>query len=371
MTQLNGIKPVLLISFLRDCDEKTLKNIDVDSYPWELLIRQSRRANLISRIAQLLLEAEVLSNIPIQPRQHFLNALCLAKANARATTWEVRDLYRVLRQKNIDFVLLKGAAYAWSENSASKGRLFGDVDILVHRSSIVEAETTLVHSGWMGTTLDSYDQRYFRQWMHEIPPLQHLKRQTTLDLHHSIIAPVCHPNFSAEDLWQQVIPVKDMPGLFVLSNIDMILHSATHLFHEGEFEQGLRDLSDLDLMIREYITSDDLWDSLLKRAVELGFETPLHYALSYTQQILHTPIPKAILERVKKERGRSYLPSRLLDMLFLAALAPDHETCRVKGGKSARFLLFIRSHWIRMPWYILFPHLIRKSWRSLQGKKSV
>ncbi len=364
------MKPVLLIEFLQSCGRGTLSKRGVRHYPWELLIRQARRANLISRVGLFLQEAGILHEIPDKPRQHFLNALCIAEANARATNWEVRDLYRVLRPQNIDVILLKGGAYIQSGNSASKGRLFSDIDIMVRRSSLEAAERTLVHSGWMGSTLDGYDQRYYRQWMHEIPPLQHLRRQTTLDLHHSIVPPVSYPAFPAGKLWQQARPVEGMPGLFTLSPIDMILHSAAHLFHEGEFDQGLRDLSDLDLMIREYIQEEALWEALLMRAAELGLERPLCYALRCVQPLLGTPVPEPVQQRAARQKGRGWLPGRLLDRLFLMAFVPDHESCRVSGGRTARFLLFIRSHWIKMPWQLLFPHLIRKGWLRLRGERS-
>lgn len=363
------MQPVLLIDFFRNREIDRLRKIDVSSYPWELLIRQSRRANLISRIAVFLDEAGILNEIPIQPRLHFLNALTLAKAHARSANWEVRELYRVLKSQEIDCMLLKGSAYIFSGNSASKGRLFGDVDLMVRESSLADAERLLVHSGWMTSTLNSYDQRYYRQWMHEVPPLRHLKRQTTLDLHHSIIPPVSHANFPLEKLWQQALPVDDMPGLFALSHVDMILHSATHLFHEGEFDQGLRDLSDLDLLLREYIVQDALWDDLLKRSVELKLERPLFYALRYAQRILHTPVPDGFLKKVAKQGQFGYLHNQMMDRLFLAAFMPNHETCKASGAGFARFLLFIRAHWIRMPWYLLFPHLVRKGWLRLQGEK--
>ncbi len=363
------MKSVLLIEFLRSHAMDKLKNIDVETYPWELLIRQSRCANLISRVAAFLGDAGLLADIPYQARKHFLAALSLAKANARATNWEVRDLYRVLNNQGIDFVLLKGSAYTRTENAAAKGRLFSDVDILVRKDSLYDAEKVLVHSGWISSTLDSYDQRYYRQWMHEIPPLHHLKRQTTLDLHHSIIPPVSNARFSPEKLWQQVNPIDGMRGLYTLSNIDMILHSAVHLFHEGEFDQGLRDLSDLDLLIREYVLANKLWDRLLARAVELNLADSLYYALSYTQKILYAPIPDSVLQQAGKQGLFGHLHNKMMELLFLTALVPKHTTCKARGAVLARFILFIRSHWIKMPWYLLFPHLIRKGWFRLLGRK--
>ncbi len=355
------MKPVLLIEFLRNCNADALNKIDVANYPWELLIRQSRRANLVSRIAAFLGEAGVLNRLPLQPKQHFLNALCLAAANARSANWEVRDLYCVLKSQNIDFILLKGSAYIWTENGASRGRLFSDVDIMVRKPSLEEAEKVLVHSGWMTGNIDTYDQRYYREWMHEIPPLRHLKRQTILDLHHSIVPPVSRTEFLPEKLWQQVVVIEGMPGLYTLSHIDMILHSATHLFHEGEFDQGLRDLSDLDLLIREYILEEALWGELLARAVELNLEAPLYYALNFTRKILYTPVPDAVLQQAAKQGEFGYLHNLMMDQMFLKVFVPAHESCRVRGRAVARFLLYIRAHWIKMPWYLLIPHLLRKA----------
>lgn len=355
------MRSVLLVDFLRCCSANEIEQLEFKGYQWELLIRQARRANLISRVAQFLVNAAALERVPPQPRQHFLNALTIAEANARATNWEVQDLYRVLNGHGIDFILLKGSAYSWSGNSASMGRLFSDVDIMVRKSSLDEAERVLVHSGWMTGNIEKYDQRYYREWMHEIPPLRHLKRQTTLDLHHSIIPPVSKTEFSPDKLWQQAVMVEGAPGLYTLSNVDMILHSATHLFHEGEFEQGLRDLSDLDLLIREYIVGDDLWEALLIRAADLSLEAPLYYALNFTRKILYTPVPGQILQQAARQGKFGALHNQMMDQLFLRAFVPAHESCRVRGGELARFLLFIRAHWIRMPWYLLIPHLLRKA----------
>ncbi len=49
----------------------------------------------------------------------------------------------------------------------------------------------------------------------------------------------------------------------------MILHSATHLFHEGEFDNALRDLADLDALLKQYQSEGNSWESLLMRAKQL------------------------------------------------------------------------------------------------------
>jgi len=45
----------------------------------------------------------------------------------------------------------------------------------------------LMLEGWVSGHRSAYDQRYYRKWMHEIPPMTHIRRQTVLDLHHNIL----------------------------------------------------------------------------------------------------------------------------------------------------------------------------------------
>ncbi len=361
---------ILLIQFLRNASNRQFDGIDINAYPWETLIRQSRRTNLISRVAKILEENHILEKLPHSPRQHFKNAITLATANARSARLEANEVYQYLHKNKIDCVLLKGAAYVYLGNRASLGRLFSDTDIMVHPKQLLEAEKVLVHSGWTPETLDVHDQKYYRQWMHEIPPLRHMKRQTSLDVHHSIIPPISPEKLDAEKLWENLSPVTDKPGLYTFAPMDMILHSATHLFHEGEFKQGLRDISDLDLLINEYITTENDWSVLLERSRALNLELSLYYALNFCSKILHSPIPPPVLEQIADMAKVGKISQYLMDLLFLRALIPDHSTYNVTGSQVSQFLLFVRSHWIKMPWYILIPHLSRKGWLQLLGKRT-
>jgi len=369
---INGVVVLddhLVVRFLRHYGQGTLTSIDFSSYPWEILIRQARRTNLLSRCAFFLCELELLDKVPKQPRIHFINSIKLSDANARSAKVEVKQIYKALSKAKVDFVLLKGAAYVWAGNNASKGRLFTDTDILVAKENLVIAETALANSGWLTSSLDVYTQKFYREWMHEIPPMTHLKRQTTIDVHHTIIPPTSRLKPKPIKFWQQADAAEDMPGLYVLSPIDMIIHSATHLFHEGEFEQGLRDISDLDLLIREAIASQNGWDKLLHRAVELDLVKPVYYALNFTKKILDAPIPEDVINRAIFQAKMSKFDVKLMDVLYGRALATNHVTNKMKGQGVARWFLYIRSHWLKMPVHLLFPHLFRKSWLNLTGQK--
>jgi hypothetical protein len=83
--------------------------------------------------------------------------------------------------------VLKGAAYVAAGLPAAAGRLFNDIDLLVPREQLPQAESALMLAGWHASGLSEYDKRYYRRWMHEIPPLQHVQRDTVIDLHHAIL----------------------------------------------------------------------------------------------------------------------------------------------------------------------------------------
>jgi hypothetical protein len=65
--------------------------------------------------------------------------------------------------------------------------MFSDVDVLVPRDRLADVEAALMLAGWASTNPSEYDQHYYRRWMHELPPLQHIRRQTVLDVHHAIL----------------------------------------------------------------------------------------------------------------------------------------------------------------------------------------
>ena len=326
---------------------------------WDLLIRQARHANLLARLAHLVRKQDCMHDIPRAPQNHLRSAEILAERQVHAIHHELTKLAEAFAGTDIRPVLLKGAAYLASQQDCAQGRLFGDIDLMVPREQLALAESSLMLHGWHAGYHDEYDQRYYRQWMHEIPPLQHVKRLSIVDLHHAILPPTSRTPSPAAPLFEQAIELEDLP-FSVLSSIDMVLHSATHLFHEGEFHNGLRDLTDLDSLLRHFSAQDaHFWEQLDSRAAQLNLLAPLRHALLHCQQILGTPIPAA------------YTPTRhkLVDPLLARALAPEHPSCNNFGTQLARGLLYIRGHWLRMPLYLLVPHLLRKSLVSHQTEQ--
>lgn len=326
---------------------------------WDLIVRQGRRSMLLPRLCHLLGVRNLLDKVPVTPRQHLLSDYRYAEKLQVSVQWEVRCIVEALGPLDIPILFLKGAAYVIAADDASSGRLFSDIDVLVPKHSIDQVEQALKAQGWVGTHQNDYDQRYYRNWMHELPPMIHLKRQTTLDVHYNILPEVGRICPDAAKLVNQAVRLEDA-RIGVLCPEDRVIHSSAHLFHDGEFDHGSRDLSDIDLLCRQYSRMPSFWARLCDRALELGLQRSLFYALRYTPIFYRTPIPDEIVERLRIS-GPHTLTLKLLDALFLRALMPDHASCNDYLTGIARWSLFVRAHWLRMPPRLLIRHLLKKA----------
>ncbi|MCE4553742.1 nucleotidyltransferase family protein [Pelomonas cellulosilytica] len=351
------MSPALLTRVLRDAGAAR----GLDLLQWDVLVRQARHANLLGRL-HLQLDATGVE-VPERPARHLQSAAMMAARQHLSVHYEVRALQQVLAPLGVPLVLLKGAAYVMAGLPAARGRVFSDVDILLPRAVLDEAESLLAVQGWSGDKLDAYDQRYYRRWMHELPPLMHLFRGTALDVHHTILPPTSRSHVDAAALLRDAVEVPGHRGVWVLAPVDMVLHSAAHLFHEGEPDNLLRDLSDLDLLMRHWGAEADFWRRLLARAEQHGLQRPLRLALRYCHQELQTPVPTDVL--AGSGAGR---PEPVLDFMYARALRPMHASASDAWTAWCCRTLYIRSHWLRMPLPLLVYHLLHKALRPPQSQ---
>lgn len=325
----------------------------------DLLIRQARHANLFARLAVMLADAGLLAGMPAGPRAHFEAARILAEKHDRDVRWEVHCLRRALGQQT-KMVLLKGAAYVMAGLPSARGRTFTDIDIMVPKQELDAVEQALLSKGWTAGKLDPYDQFYYRTWMHQIPPLKHQTRETVVDVHHTIVPETARSPVAASLLFDAARPIPGYAQVYVLAPVDMVLHSAVHLFNGSEYEIGLRDICDIHDLLCHFGTADSFWSNLWQRAAETGLTTPLYLALRYSHSMLGTHLPEPI-ERVL-DTYRHWRPTvRLLHPLVARAVQPVEQNASDPLAGLARWILYVRGHYLRMPLRLLIPHLVRKS----------
>lgn len=333
----------------------------LDARQWEALLGQARQCRLISRLAVHHVDQGWLSSVPSGPRPHLEGGLRLADRQQHEVRWEIDCIERALRHVDVPVVVLKGAAYLMVGLPAARGRVFADIDLMVAREAIDAVENALFAAGWICDENDPYNQRYYREWMHEIPPLRHVQRNTYIDLHHTITPPTSRFNVDGNTLMRDAQPLQGHGRMCVLAPCDMVLHSAVHLFAEGEFGHGMRDLLDMNDLLAHFGAHPGFWPELLDRAQALRLQVPLFHALFHLQRLFGTPVPPDLAQKVSSF-GPNLVSRRFMAWALGLALKPMHPSCESRWTGLARWMLYIRSHALRMPLRLVIPHLVRKSW---------
>ncbi len=334
---------------------------------WELLLRVARRARLLGRLESDLARAGLLGDIPPRAADHLRAARNVIAHRNTLISWEVNRLLWALKGIDVPLILLKGSAYLLAELPPARGRIFADVDLLVPEERIGEIEERLLERGWFNTQIDPYDDRYYRVWMHEIPPLRHRERGTEIDIHHRLLPKTSHLKSDPAPLFVAARPLADA-RLRVLAPADMVLHALVHLFLEGDPDEGLRlrDLVDVHDLLCHHGQEPGFWPGLRQRARALGFERPLFYGLHHARRLFGTPIPPDVL-RGLEDAAPAWPIRQLMNRLIPLALLPGHPDHPSRLAAVARWLIYVRAHWLRMPPGLLAKHLSHKAWLRFRG----
>jgi hypothetical protein len=277
--------------------------------------------------------------------------------------WEAEMARRALAPLGVPVVLLKGTAYAAAGLDAARGRSIGDLDILVPRSALPEVERALLAAGWEWVKEDPYDDQYYRRWMHELPPLIHRERDRMIDVHHAILPLTARPKPDMEAMIADRVALGD--GLFTLSPADMIVHAAAHLFADGDLAGGLRNLWDIDRLLREFGERDPrFWTALHERCERHGLLPAVRRAVRLARHLYGTPVNwcQAPISKplISKGAGSGKIgagrPLSVPDALYRRRLLARDGWGRATRPVT-RLGFYVRSHWLRMPPAMLARHL--------------
>lgn len=335
--------------------------LDIDEGRWERLLRIGRMTGLHARLAVANLDNPTLS-APV--RRHLLSSARVAAYRGQMLRAELGHLAR-LCQGDFPVIALKGSAYVLQGQAMAEGRFVSDVDLLVPRPHLRTMEDRLRAAGWRPTELHPYDERYYRDWSHEVPPMRFPGHTLEVDLHHAITPVTGSLRFDPDVLFEASEPVAGTP-FRVLGAEDQVLHACLHCFHDGELDLRVREVVDIDGLLRSFGSRAGFWDRLTKRAIQLGLDRPLWYGLHFAATWLNCPVPATVVSNLP---APSMLARRSMDALVPLAMFPsDPDHPAPADVKLARTLMQVRYHLLRMPPHLLGPHLARKTMRRLQAR---
>lgn len=334
---------------------------------WERVVRLARRLRLLARLAERLHAAGLLDQTPAPARRHLLSEMRLSRWRTTVMVWTLERVAAQLEATGCPLVLLKGGAYIGQGLPIASGRLPSDVDILVPQARIAEALAHLQAAGWTASAeLDAHDERYYHEWSHEVPPMNHPLHPVELDLHHNILPPVARTHVDAELLLARLQPSK-WPVWQVLHPVDQVLHSAAHLFLDSELQDRVRDLVDLDGLLRHFGTDAAFWSELPERARQLGLTEALALADHFTTQWLGTPIPAPVQAAIVAQGPSPGRRAWLLPLLAAVLTPTEPDTRPSLRQDAAALVVLARYHRQRMPMRLLVPHL----WHKMRTRNRV
>lgn len=310
------------------------------------LISIARAESLIGSLAHRLGDVAV----PDRVRAVLQDAIEAHDLARQQALWEADCARRALANYAGKIVLMKGTAYVAADLSAGVGRSIGDLDIMVARDDLPIVESALLEAGWEWVKPDPYDDQYYRDHMHELPPLIHRERDRMIDVHHTTLPLTARPTPDARAILDSAIALDN--GLHVMAPTDMLLHSVAHMFADGDLAGGLRNLWDINLLARHFSEADEeFWTELKVRAKTHDLVKELQRALRLAARLYDTPV-------YRFAAGQTEFADYFYVRRLLARDGYGRQT-----RPWTRLAFYVRSHWLRMPPLMLARHLWTK-WRK-------
>jgi hypothetical protein len=132
----------------------------------------------------------------------------------------------------------------------------------------------------------------------------------------------------------------------------MVVHASAHLFADGDLAGGLRNLWDIDRLLREFAERDEgFWPRLHARAERHQLLAAVRRAARLANDLYATPVPE------------SWRVWDSADPLYRARLLARDGWGR-PTRRALRFAFYLRSHALRMPPPMLARHLLAKARRG-------
>ena len=339
---------------------------DVPEHQRPLVLLVLRQQKVLAKYAHLYFAAASAEQLDTKTLRHLRNALRIAEKQKEQVEFEADEITRVLAPVSRFVVFLKGAAYSLNNSVVGEGRIYSDIDILVNKSDLTECEQQLAINGWIGGEINDYDDKYYRKWAHEIPPLTHVHRGTNIDVHHNIIPVVSKDAPKAEVLEQYI--VKNKSGIQTL-NIDAQFVHCVHLFRDEDYKTAFRDILDLNYMLMDVKASHAQTKHQLAEVIQIAktlkFEYEVGLALYFVKHFFNSDIDD---DTIEKALAAHPLRKGIDIALFTKVLLPKHP--KLKGSQAAIKLLAaeFRGHLIKMPLPLLVYHLTIKMGRGIIEK---
>ena len=234
----------------------------------------------------------------------------------------LQEILLALSHKGVSPIVMKGAALGALIYRNAGLRPMLDIDLLVRSSDLDAAASTLAELGYVSD--ESYQAaEWYKNNHHHLAPFVTPDRSVVVELHHQVASPRANVCIPIEEFWQHArrAQIASVSAL-VLAPEDLLLGICTHVAISRRFEKALRDLVDIDEVIRAYGNEID-WNQLVRNSMSWGTASCLYYCLWAAQLFTETALPPHLLEKLRPETGISIPEDACLKFLIPRAIFPD------------------------------------------------
>jgi len=331
---------------------------------WEQVIEVLRESDLLACCYFRLKDNNQLAQLPDFALKHVTSAMVYSERQAKQVLFEAQQIQDTLSGIGVKPYFLKGASYTLQNSNNSRGRVYSDIDVLVSKGDILKSEKALSDNGWQSCNVSDYDDKYYREWSHEIPPMSHATRGTTLDLHHNIVLPISGRAVPIKDFVKNGVIVEN--GCSVLSLPATVMHSCVHLVINEECHHAFRDLLDISALIKDS-DSAQFWTDIIELANKLNFVKELYIALSVANIFGMLEIPEELSARFSLFKDDKLLQYRI-QSVYALSFQPHSKHIQTFRHALAVFISYIFGHLNKMPLKVLLPHLTTKLFFSIRDQ---
>lgn len=281
----------MLLSALGDRVDEELHTLLETELDWPLIhevaIREGAAAPLRRRIEALGMD------IPVAAHRRLWGASMLEEFRMSRLEDRLVELLGMMNRRDIDVVLLKGAALALGAEHGLRTRPMGDVDLLV-RPEHADAVHELARDGPWIPIAGGYNEAMY-EGMHHLIPL-HASDGTGVRLEiHTDIFPDWTPfAFSATDVWREVRRLDAYPPAHVPALAHQFLHTALHFAWSHRFQRGVwKMLHDMERFL-----SDPEFDSVAIQELARSSRgvTCVYWTLRLMQELTGRSPPTALMD---------------------------------------------------------------------------
>ena len=278
---------------------------------WTELLAQAETHQLRGFTYRLVADGPVASLAPAAVTERLREAYLGTAVRNALLFRQTQQFIKVLDERGIPVMLLKGLHLARFVYPEPALRNMADVDVMVPRDRLAEAEQVMIELGFGPLPRPNLEEFCTKS--------NHLAKLVKADapvveLHWTIERPTAPFRIDLDGLWSRSrAAALDGTPVRLLSTEDLILHLTLHCSYHHQFDRSaMKGLVDLAAVVAGAKESLD-WELLARRANEWGAAPFLYTTMRAVSEVLGTRLPPGWLDSLHHDSTDESMVSAAID----------------------------------------------------------